>query len=118
MTSRLPDYQTILPGLRASYNGDAEYREAYSAQSWKVKQRATFLERLQSAGTRSLLEVGAGVGRDSLFFQDNGLEVTVTDLSPEMVRFCRKKGLNAHVMDFWGLEFPAESFIAQKRTAR
>ena len=75
-------------------------------EPWKLDQRAAFLERLEAEGGGSLLEIGAGVGRDSLFFQNNCLEVTATDLSPEMVRFCREKGLNAHVMDFWKLDFP------------
>jgi SAM-dependent methyltransferase len=32
-----------------------------------------------------LLELGAGTGQDSLFFQENGLAVVATDLSPRMV---------------------------------
>jgi SAM-dependent methyltransferase len=59
-----------------------------------------------------LLEIGAGTGRDSLFFQQNGRTVTCTDLSPEMVRLCRQKGLDAHLMDFTDLQFPANSFDA------
>jgi SAM-dependent methyltransferase len=49
---------------------------------------------------------------DGRFFQDNGLTVTCTDLSPEMVRLCREKGLDAHVMDFLNLDFPAAHFDA------
>ncbi len=59
-----------------------------------------------------MLEVGAGTGQDSLFFQENGFDVVATDLSPEHVRRCREKGLDAHVMDFLGLDFPAASFDA------
>jgi SAM-dependent methyltransferase len=112
MTSEVQHYLTVLANLRASYDGSAGDREGSSVEPWKVELRANFLERLQAAGARTLLEVGAGVGRDSQFFEDNGLDVTATDLSPEMVRFCREKGLNAHVMDFWGLKFRAESFDA------
>ncbi|HRO92162.1 MAG TPA: class I SAM-dependent methyltransferase, partial [Promineifilum sp.] len=46
------------------------------------------------------------------FFRDRGLDVTCTDLSPEMVRLCRQKGLTAHVMDFLHLDFPPVSFDA------
>lgn len=40
------------------------------------------------------------------------LQVVATDLSPAMVGFCRQKGLDAHVMDFLHLDFPAGSFDA------
>jgi ubiquinone/menaquinone biosynthesis C-methylase UbiE len=59
-----------------------------------------------------LLEVGAGTGQDSIFFQVNGLAVAATDLSPGMVESCRRKGLEAYVMDLKDLSFPAESFDA------
>ncbi len=68
------------------------------------------MEELQRQGTRSLLELGAGTGRDSLHFQSKGLTVTSIDLSPEMVRLCKEKQLDAYVMDFATLTFPAESF--------
>ena len=112
MTSDRPDYQTILPSLRASYDGDAAYREDSDIHLWKAAHRARILRCLQSESASSLLEIGAGVGRDSLYFQENGLDVTTTDLSPEMVARCRNKGLNAHVMDFLSLDFPAQSFDA------
>ena len=38
--------------------------------------------------------------------------MVATDLSAEMVRLCRDKGLTAHVMDFMGLDFPSTSFDA------
>ncbi|MEU8663730.1 class I SAM-dependent methyltransferase, partial [Actinoplanes philippinensis] len=57
-------------------------------------------------------EVGAGTGQDSLFFQEQGLTVVAADLSPVMVEHCRAKGLDAHVMDFLHLDFPAGSFDA------
>ena len=47
-----------------------------------------------------------------LFFQQHGLKVTVTDLSPGMVARCREKGLDAYVMDFLNLDFPASTFDA------
>jgi SAM-dependent methyltransferase len=58
------------------------------------------------------LEIGAGTGNDGLYFQNNGLDVTCTDLSPDMVNLCREKGLKAYVMDFLSLDFPPGSFDA------
>ncbi len=72
----------------------------------------SFLSLLQKEYKQTLLEVGAGVGRDGLFFQDHALEITCVDLSPVMVELCRNKGLTAHVMDVADLRFPDASFDA------
>jgi SAM-dependent methyltransferase len=71
-----------------------------------------FLARLQSEGKQSLVEIGAGGGQDSQFFVDHGLQVLATDLSPRMVEMCRRRGLNAHVMDVLDLQLPAKAFQA------
>jgi len=75
-------------------------------------ERAGFLCQLQANGLTRLLEVGAGTGRDGRFFADQGRDVTCIDLSPEMVRLCREKGLEALVMDAAELSFADESFDA------
>jgi SAM-dependent methyltransferase len=105
-------YQEVITRLRESYDRNATERDRYGMEAWKVEERQAFLELLQQEGNQTLLEIGAGPGRDSKFFQDQGLTVTCTDLSPEMVNICRAKGLNAQVMDFLSLDFPAESFDA------
>lgn len=79
-------------------------------QPWKIKARANFLSTIQKEQKESLLEIGAGTGRDSAFFQEQGLSVTCIDLSPAMIALCKEKGLNAHVMDMTELAFPPESF--------
>lgn len=38
----------------------------------------------------TLLDIGAGVGDDSVFFMESGFEVTAVDLSPEMIQICKK----------------------------
>ncbi|WP_127580257.1 class I SAM-dependent methyltransferase [Paenibacillus koleovorans] len=101
---------TIKEQLVESYNHHAEERNGMEVADWKARMRGTYLQLLEEAGARKLLEIGAGPGRDSLFFQLEGLDVTSTDLSPEMVRLCREKGLKAHVMDFGRLDFPDKSF--------
>ncbi|GAP12530.1 methylase [Longilinea arvoryzae] len=98
--------------LREFYDKTALDREAGTVADWKIEVRANFLTLLQKEQKRTLLEVGAGVGRDSLFFRENGLEVACIDLSPAMVALCRQKGLDAQVMDVAGLDFPDESFDA------
>ena len=87
-------------------------RDHAEKEAWKVAERQQFLALLQQEGKVTLLEIGAGTGKDSLFFRDNGLRVVCTDLSPAMVNLCREKGLEAHVMDFLNLDFPPASFDA------
>jgi SAM-dependent methyltransferase len=103
-------YRDILGDLRIAYDGGAEERDRRAKQPWKRAERVAFLERLVD-GAR-LLEVGAGTGQDSLFFKTQGCEVVATDLSPVMVTHCRDKGIDARVMDFLTLDFPAASFDA------
>ncbi len=103
---------TLKSNLRTAYDQDAPRREQYKKADWKVAERAHFFRYLQTARASTLLEIGAGAGYDSLFFQQNGLAVTATDLSPQMVALCRAKGLEAHVRDLYELGFPVESFDA------
>ena len=98
--------------LIESYNNHARERDAYAVDAWKVEERANFLSLLRQEHKQSLLEIGAGAGKDSKFFHDQGLAVTCIDLSPEMVKLCRQKGLAAHVMDMTRLDFPPNSFDA------
>jgi cyclopropane fatty-acyl-phospholipid synthase-like methyltransferase len=98
--------------LRNTYNKYAQERETSTMQAWKVEQRSKFLLLLQKENKRTLLEVGAGTGRDSQFFQGQGLDVVCIDLSPAMVELCRQKGLTAHIMDMADIRFPAGSFDA------
>jgi len=98
--------------LKQAYDKHAEQRDRGGIEPWKARERERFLHRLKGERRASLLEIGAGPGRDSLYFQEQGLDVTSTDLSEEMVRLCREKGLNARVMDFSRLDFPDESFDA------
>ncbi len=105
-------YDQIINDLRNAYNQSAEQRNQGTKSAWKLESRQAFLEQLQQEGKTRLLEIGAGPGVDGKFFQDNGLTVTCTDLSPEMVRLCREKGLDAHVMDFLSLDFPDAHFDA------
>ena len=107
MTAR---YDEVLGPLRQAYDGGAAWRDSISKEPWKQAERQAFAGRL-APGAR-LLEIGAGTGQDSAWFQQQGLAVVAADLSPAMVERCRAKGIEAHVMDFLQLGFPAASFDA------
>ena len=98
--------------LRNAYDKYAQERDAQGMEEWKFKEREQFLTLLQQNGKKKLLEIGAGPGRDSKYFQDQGLDVVSIDLSPAMVELCRQKGLTAYVMDMTHIDFPEHSFEA------
>jgi SAM-dependent methyltransferase len=109
----MSEYQQVLTSLRAAYSREsAMQRNQAGKEPWKVAEREKFLALLRQEGKTTLLEVGAGTGQDSLFFQENGMHVVCTDLSPAMVELCREKGLEAYVMDFLSLDFLPVSFDA------
>jgi SAM-dependent methyltransferase len=101
-------YDQVLAALREAYDGGATWREGMGKQPWKLAERRAFRDRL-AAGAR-LLEIGAGTGQDSAYFQEEGFAVVATDLSAAMVEHCRAKGIEAHQMDFLHLGFPVDSF--------
>jgi SAM-dependent methyltransferase len=98
--------------LRRAYARQVAEREASRKQDWKLDARADFMECLQAAGSRTLIEIGSGPGHDALFFQEQGLEVLATDLTPEHVAACRQKGLRAMVLDVCDLQLEGETFDA------
>jgi SAM-dependent methyltransferase len=105
-------YNQVIASLREAYDRKVEERDKKETSSWKFEERQRFLAVLQEEGKQSLLEIGAGTGACSKFFQDSGLEVIATDLSPENVQRCCEKGLTAYEMDFFHLDFPPRSFDA------
>ncbi|WP_282937145.1 class I SAM-dependent methyltransferase [Paenibacillus sp. RC67] len=98
--------------LARAYDADAVRRSQSSMADWKAEERQYFVDRIREQGGKTVLEIGAGTGRDSQYFRECGLEVSCIDLSEEMVRHCKEKGLNASVMDFYQLDFADQSYDA------
>lgn len=96
--------------LIEAYNRKAADRDASQPSEWKTKERDAFVKQLHRQNVKRILEIGAGTGKDSFYFKDQGFNIVSTDLSPEMVKLCKKKGLDARVMDFTNLDFPNETF--------
>lgn len=98
--------------LVKTYDRYALERDQSQIDQWKVDERQQFLQMIKKEGKSKLLEIGAGTGRDGKFFSEHGLKVVCIDLSSEMVRLCKEKGLSAYVMDFCKLEFLDGTFDA------
>lgn len=96
--------------LRQAYDKYAERRDQSQLAPWKFEARQQFLHSLLEEDKNSILEIGAGTGRDGLYFQENRFEVVCVDLSSEMVRLCGKKGLDARQMDVRELAFDDGQF--------
>jgi len=105
-------YEGIIEELRKTYDLSADDRQRGTIATWKLVERHAFLELLIRENKTSLLEIGAGPGKDSKFFYDQGLQVISTDLSANMVQLCRAKGLESYQMDFLTLDFPEARFDA------
>lgn len=91
--------------LIKAYDKDAKRRDDAEGKrdQWKLALRQKFVDLLKSEKKENVLELGSGAGHDAKFFQDSGLNVLATDLSTEMVKMCKKRGLNAKVVDLYSL---------------
>jgi SAM-dependent methyltransferase len=105
-------YDDVLPSLRATYNAGAAERDGMVKEQFKLDERLVFLDRLRVVEAKTLLEIGAGTGQDSVFFGSAGLSVVAVDLAPEMVARCRDKGLEAYERDVLNLGFEPARFDA------
>ncbi len=105
-------YDNEKEALRQAYNSFAEQRNQAQMEPWKFKERQRFLQTLIEEDKNSILELGAGTGRDGAYFKENRFDVVCVDLSDEMVRLCLEKGLDARRADFSRLDFEPEQFEA------
>jgi SAM-dependent methyltransferase len=98
--------------LKASYNEKADSRDKADIGEWKTIELKSYMDALNNEEFRTVLDIGAGSGQHGKYLSDHGFDVTCIDLSPSMVETCRMKGLKAEVMDYYTLDFDAESFDA------
>lgn len=98
--------------LKTAYDADASGRDEKSKQrdDWKQKVRTQFSELLKQENKQTVLELGAGPGYDSQYFQNEGFDVLATDLSEEMIKRCKEKGLQAEVCDLYNLSSLHKTF--------
>jgi cyclopropane fatty-acyl-phospholipid synthase-like methyltransferase len=95
----------INKNIELSYDNHSYERENSVMEEWKKTSRDKFLTLLLSENKNTILDIGAGHGRDSRFFMDNNIYVTAIDLSNEMVKLCRDKGIEAYRSSFFSLSW-------------
>lgn len=100
--------------LIKAYNKDAKRRDSAEGKrdQWKMDVREQFVSLLKKEGKKTILELGAGAGLDAKYFSDNGFDVLATDISNEMIKMCKKRGLNAKVVDLYELTSLGKTFDA------
>jgi|SRR3989344_2368309 len=57
-----------------------------------------------------ILDLGSGSGNHSIFFKQKGFDVLCLDISKELLKKCRDKGLKTIEMDIENFNFPENSF--------
>jgi len=96
-------WKDLKSNIIRAYDNDASRRIKARQQLWKKKERKIFLSYLQHEKKKTLLEIGAGTGNDSLYFKKHGLRVTAMDISPEHIRYSKKRGLSTILLDMYDL---------------
>lgn len=83
----MSDSEEIRALLVQTYNNYADERSSKSeTEPWKAKERAAFLQAMQDNNCLTMLEVGAGPGKDSIFFKEHGFQVVCTFFTDEKMR--------------------------------
>lgn len=103
----MEDYKAI---TTESYDLNAEEFSKKYTYLLNLKKRKEFSKFLGLLKGNKLLDIGCGSGEHDLWFKENRLEVTGIDISPAMIELCRKKGINAKLMDMEKIEFAENSF--------
>ncbi len=95
-----------------AYNKHAQYLSEYFKRRMDFDRRLEFrkfIEFLEGTG-KKILDLGCGAGDNSVWFKENELDVEAVDLSNEMVKLAKCKGVDAEVMDIEDLKFEDNSF--------
>ena len=98
--------------LVAYYDNEVHRRATRELPAKRRERRSSFVELLRSEGRQSLLELGAGAGRDGEAFALAGLTYTGIDLAPQSVAVCKALGLDTHVASALELPFGDGAFDA------
>ena len=93
-----------------SYNQNAKELSEKFKELMDLNRRSEFQRFIDLLKGEIILDLGCGSGDHSLYFKEKGLDVTAIDLSEEMIKLCKEKGINAFVKDIENLDSEDKSF--------
>lgn len=102
--------------MRARYDGIADWYEHEFRDPRLAGDLENAAVRLLGRGTGRLLDVGCGTGRFAEKFAQYGWTVTGVDISEDMLRIARNRGLDVIQADATALPFDADVFDAVTST--
>ena len=95
---------------KLAYDGNArgfELRSFDYLRNYILEDANLFVDTLQGP---NVIDIGSGPGRDSVFLAENNLKPLCFDISLEMIKLCRDKGLETVVGDLEMMPFSESSF--------
>ena len=101
------NYKELNRGVYDSHAEEFEKKRAGYIEKYILEDAEEFVDSLPG---KRVLDLGSGPGRDSVFLINYGIHTTCLDISQEMIRLCREKGLVSLVGDLENLPFPNNTF--------
>jgi len=95
---------------RKSYDKHVEYCDSYFKGLFDLEKRTEFKQFIELLSGKDIFDLGCGSGDHALYFKKQGLHVKCIDISEKMIELCKRKGLDAQVMDIENLKFDDNSF--------
>lgn len=71
--------------------GTLDYFEEVEERRYKVEPHILKFGDFENSNGKKVLEIGCGIGTDTLMFAKNGAEVTAIDLSEKSVELCKRR---------------------------
>jgi len=71
--------------------GTLEYFEEVEKKRYRVEPHILQFGDFENSNGKKVLEIGCGIGTDTIMFAKNGAEVTAIDLSEKSIELCKKR---------------------------
>jgi len=94
------DYKTETKKAYDSYPEKFDEYFGFYFDQYVQKEADNFLSKLKG---KTILDLGSGTGNHAEYFQKKGFDVTCLDISEEMLKVCKNKGLKTVLMDIENL---------------
>ena len=89
---------------KTTYNTYPNKFDSYFQKSFDNYTKPSANLFLKNLNGKNILDLGSGPGNDAKYFKDKGFNVHCVDISEQMIRLCKEKGLKAEVMDIENLK--------------